>query len=116
MNRPRTQAMGREAPQVNRLKVADLGGGQVQVVWQRDAEAERRSPGLPFANPLSAKDRQELRWYLEEYLQFPYGAERDKAARTERRMEEWGEALFAQVLPKLNSDPDPRGFYQEAVR
>ncbi|MBI4606671.1 MAG: AbrB/MazE/SpoVT family DNA-binding domain-containing protein, partial [Planctomycetes bacterium] len=37
-------------------------------------------------------DRGELRWYLEEYLQFPYGAERERAQRVEAAMERWGEA------------------------
>jgi len=71
---------------------------------------------IPFTDPLSVEDREALRWYLEEYLQFPYGAERFKAERVEKKMKEWGKSIFEQVFAKCDFDPDPRSLYQEAVR
>jgi tetratricopeptide (TPR) repeat protein len=101
---------------MNLLQVVDLGEGKIEVGWRWGNELPRHHSPLPFEDPLSAEDRRELRWYLEEYLQFPYGAEESHARRVEEKMAEWGEALFSQVFPKAEADPDPRGFYQEAVR
>ena len=101
---------------MNLLHVVDLGVGQIEVGWRRGNEIPRHYSPLPFEDPLSSEDRRELRWYLEEYLQFPYGAEESHARRVEEKMGEWGEALFSQVFPKVEADPDPRAFYQEAVR
>lgn len=102
---------------INLLQVTDLGNGHVQVAWQRNQNAFRTYPHpLPLANPLGGADRKELRWYLEEYLQFPFGAERYRAQQIEHKLAEWGAALFAQTFAKGGPDPDPRAFYQEAVR
>ncbi len=101
---------------MNLLHIVDLGDGQIEVGWRRGNEIPRHHSPLPFDDPLSPDDRRELRWYLEEYLQFPYGAEESHARRVEDKMAEWGEALFSQVFPKVEKDPDPRSFYQEAVR
>jgi len=101
---------------VNLLKISDLGDGHIQVLWQRGNEIIQYQHSIPFADPLSMEDKNELRWYLEEYLQFPYGAEEYRAEKLEQRMAEWGETLFNQVFIKSEQDPDPRGFYQEAVR
>ena len=101
---------------MNLLRLVDLGNGQIQVSWQRGIAAPRLSPELlPFGDPLSPQDRAELRWYLEDYLQFPYGAEKDRAAAVATKLEEWGEALFRQVFPKTQADPDPRYLYDQAV-
>jgi tetratricopeptide (TPR) repeat protein len=101
---------------MNLLQVVDLGEGKIEVSWRRGNELSRYLSPLPFEDPLSADDRRELRWYLEEYLQFPYGAEESHARRVEENMAQWGEVLFSQVFPKAEADPDPRSFYQEAVR
>jgi len=102
---------------MNYLQVTDLGGGQVQVAWHREGEVPRHCPEpVSFADPRGPRERGELRWYLEEYLRFPYGAERERAARVEQEMQQWGESLFAQLFTKAAFDPDPRALYQEAVR
>jgi tetratricopeptide (TPR) repeat protein len=99
------------------IHITDLGSGWVQVAWQRENAIPRMYPHpIRFAGPLAPEDRRELRWYLEDYLGFPYGAERERAAAVEKRMAAWGESLFEQVFAKGGTDPDPRAFYQEAVR
>lgn len=101
---------------MNLLRISDIGDGRIQVHWRRGDEERSYTKPIPFADPLTAKDRAELRWYLEEYLDFPYGAERNRAEKVEARMNEWGESLFTQVFIKTEEDPDPRAFYQEALR
>src|ERR1700738_4456039 len=96
----------------------DQLSGTGEIAWQASADPLlRRCPRrLPLTDPLGLEDRDHLRWYLEEYLQFPYGAERSRAEQVERRMAEWGEALFAQLFPKLTDvETDPRSLYQAAV-
>lgn len=97
---------------MNLLKITDVGNGRILISCRRGCE-ERHSPQpIPFANPLSPADRVDLRWYLEKFLSFPYGAERWRAERVEEKMAKWGEALFAQVFPKCDFNPDPHSLYQ----
>ncbi|MCD6210898.1 MAG: CHAT domain-containing protein [Methanophagales archaeon] len=102
---------------MNILHITDLGNGKVQIAWQSGSAVPRSCPEpIPFTDPLSVEDREALRWYLEEYLQFPYGAERFKAERVEKKMKEWGKSIFEQIFAECDFDPDPRSLYQEAVR
>lgn len=103
---------------MNLFRVILLEAGKIQVQWQKKdvAEPETYPQLTPFQDPLSPSDNHELRWYLEEYLCFPYGAERNRAQAVEEKMAFWGRSLFEQVFVKTDSDPDPRGYYQEAVR
>ena len=99
------------------LHITDIGNSKVQISWQAGSAIPRSCPEpIPFANPLTAQEREDLRWYLEGYLQFPYGAERWKAEQVEKKMEEWGKSIFKRIFPKCDFDPDPRSLYQEAVR
>lgn len=99
---------------MNILQVTDLGNGSVNVSWQCGKTAQRHSQHpVAFADPLTTSDRKELRWYLEDYLGFPFGAERYRAELVEQKMAEWGVALFKQVFGTAD---DTRTYYQEAVR
>ena len=54
---------------------------------------------LPFENPLTAKDRDQLRWYLEVYGAHSLGDPDDEEAkRIAAKLETWGEALFNAVF------------------
>ena len=102
---------------MNLLQITDLGDGYIQLSWQRGNTLPRPyAHPIPFSDPMSDTDRTNLRWYLEQFLGFPYGAERDRAQKIEHKMEQWGRALFRQVFTKAEVDPDPHAYYQEAVR
>ena len=102
---------------MNLLHISDFKGGRVQISWRRGNDVPRNYQNpIPFADPLSPEDREELRWYLEEYLDFPYGGERDRAQQVEKKMTEWGESLFKQIFIQDDSDSNPFMFYCEAVR
>jgi len=97
---------------MNILHITDLGNGKVQISWQSGSAVPRSCPEpIPFTDPLSVEDRKDLRWYLEKYLQFPYGAERFKAERVEKKMKEWGKSIFEQIFAKCDFDPDPLVLY-----
>ncbi|MBT3266025.1 CHAT domain-containing protein [Candidatus Poribacteria bacterium] len=90
-----TRRAEREA--VRRIHVRDAGKGKVEITLEGEEDAGHAyTADMP--EQLAPAERRELAWYLEEYLSFPYGAERDRAARVEVRMEEWGgrlrDALF----------------------
>jgi hypothetical protein len=56
---------------------------------------------IPFVDPLTEKDLRELRWYLEEYLDWPYSEPvRQRAQKIERQLDEWGAALFDAVFAR----------------
>ena len=52
------------------------------------------SKGVPWFEPLDLRERGDLRWYLEDYLVFPVGAEQERARKIEGRLQEWGARLF----------------------
>lgn len=86
------------------------------VSWRGDDGQELSSGPIPFGSSLTPDDRKDLRWYLEDFLQFPYGAERWRAEQIEKRMAIWGEKLFDQVFVNNGSRADSRAIYREAVR
>ncbi|HEY0733542.1 MAG TPA: CHAT domain-containing protein [Herpetosiphonaceae bacterium] len=58
----------------------------------------RQTAVARFAFALNDTDRNELRWYLEEYLQHPYDPNPSIAARVEKRMREIGAELFHKLF------------------
>ncbi len=53
---------------------------------------------FPLALPLGKEQLDELRWYLEQYYEFPYHGNRVRAERVEQQLEAWGHALFAALF------------------
>lgn len=103
---------------MNLLQIVDAKDGTIEVLWQKAGnDFPLRSERCPFCDPLNEQDRSALRWYLEEYLSFPYGAERDKAARIAEKIKVWGAALFEQVFAFKNKTMlAQQDFYKEANR
>jgi tetratricopeptide (TPR) repeat protein len=48
--------------------------------------------------PLTPDSLEDLRWYLEDYLDTPYGVYEDRGAQIQRNLKDWGEAVFAAAL------------------
>lgn len=53
---------------------------------------------LPFTSPLTAADREALRWYLEEYLDAPFAVYEQRAHEIRAKLATWGKALFEGVF------------------
>ena len=47
---------------MNLLRISDIGDGRIQVHWRRGDEERSYPKPIPFADPLTAEDRVELRW------------------------------------------------------
>ncbi|MGB3515826.1 MAG: tetratricopeptide repeat protein [Elainellaceae cyanobacterium] len=87
--------------------------GSIQLTWLRGQAAPRSAPQVLLEHPFNEKVIAELRWYLEEYLRFPYGLEPEKAKKTEQKFQDWGQQLFELVFPRTTKAWD---FFQEATR
>lgn len=62
------------------------------------------SGGQPGAtrlgSPIGATGLEDLRWYLEDYLQTPFGAYSDRGSRIADQLAGWGRTLFNSVFGK----------------
>ena len=87
-------------------------GDSIQLSWQRGQSMPRSAPSVAFSHPFDEETLAELRWYLEEYLRFPYGIFPENAAKIEQRFQDWGEELFELVF---RSSEKAREFFQAAT-
>jgi CHAT domain len=95
----------------HRLRI-EVKDGNVNVAWRQGNAEDRSSTPVPFAHPFDEVALTDLRWYLEEYLSYPYGLEPEKAKKIEGQMQTWGQALFGVVF---DTDAKSRQFFQAAV-
>ena len=84
----------------------------IQLSWQRGQSAPRFASAVTFKHPFDKQALIDLRWYLEEYLRFPYGIFPDEAAKIEQKLQAWGEQLFNLVF---HSSEKAREFFQAAT-
>ena len=66
----------------------------------------------PFAAFLDDKDYEDLRWYLEDYMELSVGGAKVRAERVERSLGEWGKKLFDAVF----GSGDHRDLYRTLER
>jgi tetratricopeptide (TPR) repeat protein len=92
------------------------GQHQVEATFQKDGQP-LQTAASPLSFALSSQDQEDVRWYLEDYLQYPLDPAPTVAERIERRMAEIGKELFrgifqqnddakklwAAALPQLNN-------------
>lgn len=65
----------------------------VEIDLDREATAASGS-----GSPMDPEELEDLRWYLEDYLQTPFGVYSDRGSRIAERLPEWGKKLFSAVL------------------
>ncbi len=88
------------------------GTYRVELALERDREP-RQTAAARFAFELTTQDEADLRWYLEDYLQWPQDPAPAIAARVEGRMRELGRSLFRAVF---QADDDARELWSAARR
>jgi hypothetical protein len=81
-----------------RLRQTTEGGNRFKVSLELEGVGVRREDTRSFTFELTARDQEDLRWYLEDYLQYPLDPAPKIARRIEERMEQIGNELFAVVL------------------
>jgi hypothetical protein len=74
-------------------------GGRITVALQLSGQLVA-TPYEPFAfeSPLSTEQREDLRWYLEDYLQAPFAVYEERGEQIQSQLLGWGEALFASLF------------------
>ncbi|MEZ2227235.1 MAG: tetratricopeptide repeat protein [Microcoleus sp.] len=96
----------------NSLRI-NHAGDSIQLSWQRGNSMPRSAPAVTFEHPFDSQVLADLRWYLEEYLRFPYGLEPENAQKIEQKLQAWGQQLFDLVF---RSSENAREFFHEATR
>jgi hypothetical protein len=64
---------------------------------ENDSDWESTEP-VEFVPPLGDTDKDELRWYLEEYLIAPFGLYEQRGLKIRDQIRPWGEALFRSIF------------------
>lgn len=82
-----------------------------------DIEGKRLGVPAPLTPFLSEEDYEDLRWYLEEYMDLPDGGAVVRAGAVERKLDRWGHQLYdaifsaeenRELLKQLLDGPEPR--------
>jgi len=76
----------------------ETGKFRVEIALEGDDFARRTARTRPFDFQLTPQEHEKLRWYLEDYLQYPQDPAPAIAARVEERMAEVGTNLFKIVF------------------
>lgn len=85
--------------QTLRLTQTALGEDQYRVEIALEGDSTPRRIGASkFSFKLTAQDQEDIRWYLEDYLQYPLDPAPEIAARIEERMAKIGTELFEKVF------------------
>lgn len=79
-------------------ETAESTSNTYQVKVTLDEGARKTPVNVPLTFEMTQEDRDNLRWYLEDYLKHPEGPAPEQAARIEKRMQEMGDALAQAVL------------------
>ncbi|WP_049559031.1 tetratricopeptide repeat protein [Limnoraphis robusta] len=74
----------------------------LQVSWQYRQIAAQVAPSVPFDYPFEPETLEKLRWYLEDYLRYPYGIYPEEAVNIEQQFQVWGEKLFELTFCSCN--------------
>ncbi|MBF0326665.1 MAG: tetratricopeptide repeat protein [Alphaproteobacteria bacterium] len=71
----------------------------IHVVWQPDGKGEvTRSASVAFTPALTKEDREDLRWYLEDYLRAPFAVYEDRGQTIRSQLDALGQGLFASLF------------------
>ena len=94
----------------DRLVVDLSADGQAAVLRWAEGEVPEEVSREPLAWPLDGEALEDLRWYLEDYLQAPYGVWGERGPAIADKVGGWGE----QVFTALFSDGPARFAYERA--
>jgi hypothetical protein len=76
-----------------------------------DGRDRRLGVEVPFTPFLTEADYEDLRWYLEDYMDLPDGGAVTRAERIEQNLVDWGRKLYEALF----SVPDNRDFLRELL-
>ena len=72
---------------MNTFQIIDKGNNKIDIkILFGDVNEEIYLRNQEFSDPIEKKEKDTIRWYLDEYILFPYGAEVDKAKSIENNI------------------------------
>ena len=81
------------------LVVEEVSGGQVRVQLRRAGQVHLDAAvPVAFTAPFDAATREDLRWYLEDYLIAPFAVYEERGQQIRVRLRQWGETLFDSIF------------------
>ncbi|MFD5030005.1 tetratricopeptide repeat protein [Streptomyces sp. NPDC058405] len=84
---------------VDRLLVDLHSTGHVSVSGWLDGEAlDAAGESVESGWPLTAAELEELRWYLEDFLEVPFGVYEERGSQAASRLRAWGQAMFTALF------------------
>lgn len=83
---------------IHHLPSEDGTSPRVRVSYRAQAGGQAQERVTDFVFTITTEQRQQLQWYLEQYLIYPWGEYRQRANRVEELMAELGEQLFDAVF------------------
>ncbi|OLB77501.1 MAG: hypothetical protein AUI14_15850 [Actinobacteria bacterium 13_2_20CM_2_71_6] len=86
-----------------RLNQSVLADGRHRVTVRLDGDAAPQEGVSDFAFTLTDADREDVRWYLEDFLEYPLDPAPAIAARVERRLTGIGTELFRLAFADENA-------------
>jgi hypothetical protein len=88
----------------DRLLVDLIDDGLAEVlIWPDQGLPPELVARAPLTWPLDADALEDLRWYLEDYLQAPFGVWEDRGPAIQGKLAGWGDQIFGSVF-----GPGPR--------
>ncbi|HEX5716908.1 MAG TPA: CHAT domain-containing protein [Thermoanaerobaculia bacterium] len=80
--------------------IVQENAGSVQVLLDREGQIIPEAFGSAnlFESPLTAEECEDLRWYLENYLETPFAVYQDRGAAISEKIPVWGERLFSAIF------------------
>jgi hypothetical protein len=94
---------------MSQLRITQSDGAndsyRVELEYEED-RTPRQTATATFEFGISDEDQDDLRWYLEDFLQFPQDPAPEKAARVEKRMAKIGKDLFIKVFDSSDDARD----------
>jgi tetratricopeptide (TPR) repeat protein len=82
----------------DRLVVDLESDGHAKVLSWPDGGIPEEVSRAPFTWPLDADALEDLRWYLEDYLQAPYGVWEERGPVIRDKLADWGDQVFGSVF------------------
>jgi len=92
-------------PRIHEADGMHRAAGKVQVDYEPAGDARGvKGFGVDLIAPIGPVEAEDLRWYLESYLHWPYGVFRDRATKIEAKLPLWGRALFDMLVSSEHNE------------
>jgi hypothetical protein len=84
---------------IRHIPAQDRRGARVSVSYRAHERAQpQTAPDAPFGFEITAEQHRLIQWYLEEYLQYPWGEFNTRAQSAEALLDDLGRKLFDTVF------------------